>query len=308
MNKYPSAELIQEVAIELGVEPSFVEKDWYAVKVLKLISENLFDDICPVFSGGTSLSKGYGLIQRFSEDLDFKVKAATAKNRAECKVFRQSIIDLIDGEDCFTVDHDNIIKRDGSKFFAFNIGYPVSHALDHSLRPSLKLEMRFQAIPLASEAREITSFVSQLTDEGHEALVECISPVETAADKFSALMWRIQGRDRTAEESSTKNDPTMIRHLHDFCALKALAKQDERFVPLLIDTFNDDLGRGNGPKDITLNQAIDQTLAILEQEDRQYRFEYDKFVAAMSYADDDAKITYDQALAAFKEAATFLLK
>ena len=27
----------------------------------------------PVFCGGTSLSKGYGLIQRFSEDLDFKL-------------------------------------------------------------------------------------------------------------------------------------------------------------------------------------------------------------------------------------------
>ena len=72
MNVSLSKELIEEVAAEMGVNPSFVEKDWYAVQILKAIAPVKFP--APViFTGGTSLSKGFSLIKRFSEDLDFKV-------------------------------------------------------------------------------------------------------------------------------------------------------------------------------------------------------------------------------------------
>ena len=33
-------------------------------------------EVKPAFSGGTSLSKGWGLIKRFSEDIDFKVSSS----------------------------------------------------------------------------------------------------------------------------------------------------------------------------------------------------------------------------------------
>jgi hypothetical protein len=44
----------------------------------------------------------------------------------------------------------------------------------------------------------------------------CIDPVETAADKLSALAWRVRVRDR----ASAKDDPTIVRHLHDLAALE----------------------------------------------------------------------------------------
>ena len=34
----PDVQLIQDIAIELGVDPAFVEKDWYAIQVLAAIS------------------------------------------------------------------------------------------------------------------------------------------------------------------------------------------------------------------------------------------------------------------------------
>lgn len=74
---FPDANVINEIAAELGIEPAFVEKDWYSVQVLKAIAENPNDAIQTVFAGGTSLSKGYGLIQRFSEDLDFRCRYVT---------------------------------------------------------------------------------------------------------------------------------------------------------------------------------------------------------------------------------------
>ena len=55
-------------ATELGVEVSSIEKDWYACQALKAVSSIESDNFTIIFSGGTSLSKAHGLIQRFSED------------------------------------------------------------------------------------------------------------------------------------------------------------------------------------------------------------------------------------------------
>ena len=88
MKPVPSLEEINDVAIELGVHPSFVEKDWYAVQVLGLIVRYTAEGGKTVFSGGTSLSKGYGLIQRFSEDMDFKVQSRVGLSRKARKNYR----------------------------------------------------------------------------------------------------------------------------------------------------------------------------------------------------------------------------
>ena len=63
-------DLFSEAAVMLGMRPAIIEKDFWVCLVLKL----LFDDPALkhslVFKGGTSLSKVYGLIERFSEDID----------------------------------------------------------------------------------------------------------------------------------------------------------------------------------------------------------------------------------------------
>lgn len=66
---FPDTAVIEEIAADLGVSPAFVEKDWYSMQVLKSIAEYQSDTIETIFSGGTCLSKGHGLIQRFSEDI-----------------------------------------------------------------------------------------------------------------------------------------------------------------------------------------------------------------------------------------------
>lgn len=59
--------LIEEVAAKNGRTPSVIEKDYYVTLILRLLSEQLKQ--C-VFKGGTSLSKGFHAIDRFSEDID----------------------------------------------------------------------------------------------------------------------------------------------------------------------------------------------------------------------------------------------
>lgn len=69
LTKSERAELFSEVAARRGVAPVIVEKDyWVCVALTALFGEP--QPIGLIFKGGTSLSKGFGLIDRFSEDVD----------------------------------------------------------------------------------------------------------------------------------------------------------------------------------------------------------------------------------------------
>ena len=63
-------ELFQATAISMGMQPNVIEKDFWVCFMI----DHLFND-CKykkafVFKGGTSLSKSYHVIERFSEDID----------------------------------------------------------------------------------------------------------------------------------------------------------------------------------------------------------------------------------------------
>ena len=63
-------ELIQLTASKKGLTESLVEKDFWVCFILDIIftTESLKDKL--IFKGGTSLSKVYKQINRFSEDID----------------------------------------------------------------------------------------------------------------------------------------------------------------------------------------------------------------------------------------------
>lgn len=61
-----------QIAESTGMSPFAVEKDWWVVQALSIIFE-LEIGKALVFKGGTSLSKVWGLISRFSEDIDLAV-------------------------------------------------------------------------------------------------------------------------------------------------------------------------------------------------------------------------------------------
>ncbi len=51
-----------------GLRPAIIEKDYYVTEALRAVAGVAGDKI--IFKGGTSLSKGWNLIERFSEDID----------------------------------------------------------------------------------------------------------------------------------------------------------------------------------------------------------------------------------------------
>jgi hypothetical protein len=63
-------DLFQELASRLGMNPAIVEKDFWVCSILKLLFAEPALKNQMVFKGGTGLSKVFGLIDRFSEDID----------------------------------------------------------------------------------------------------------------------------------------------------------------------------------------------------------------------------------------------
>ncbi|PCD02205.1 hypothetical protein COC42_12145 [Sphingomonas spermidinifaciens] len=64
------AGLFTATAQRIGTTPQNVEKDFWVCWTLDALSNGLPDGPRLVFEGGTSLSKGFGLVRRFSEDID----------------------------------------------------------------------------------------------------------------------------------------------------------------------------------------------------------------------------------------------
>jgi Nucleotidyl transferase AbiEii toxin, Type IV TA system len=50
------------------LRPAIIEKDYYVTEALRVIARTSGDKV--IFKGGTSLAKGWNLIERFSEDID----------------------------------------------------------------------------------------------------------------------------------------------------------------------------------------------------------------------------------------------
>lgn len=63
-------ETVRAAADHHGMLPELVRKDYWVTRVLRAIATDSNHDGTVVFKGGTSLSKGWKLIDRFSEDID----------------------------------------------------------------------------------------------------------------------------------------------------------------------------------------------------------------------------------------------
>ncbi len=64
---------IQQASAKSGIATKVIEKDWWVTLVLKALFQLEFTPYLS-FKGGTSLSKGWGLIGRFSEDIDLAIE------------------------------------------------------------------------------------------------------------------------------------------------------------------------------------------------------------------------------------------
>lgn len=78
--------LISLTARDMGILEFYIEKDYWVTYILKRLSESSFRSEV-VFKGGTSLSKGYNAINRFSEDIDLQL---TNPRELSSKIFEEN--------------------------------------------------------------------------------------------------------------------------------------------------------------------------------------------------------------------------
>src|SRR6202522_3798988 len=69
---------IEQAAIQRNISPVLLEKDFWVCWLLGILFESDFAGSL-VFKGGTSLSKVFGVVERFSEDIDLSLSPAFLK-------------------------------------------------------------------------------------------------------------------------------------------------------------------------------------------------------------------------------------
>lgn len=289
-------DLVERIAGALQTEASLVEKDWHVVRALAVLAAFDHGDVRPAFSGGTSLSKGWGLIKRFSEDIDFKVAMPTAasasKDRDNRRQYREGVLAALSAADFDLIGAAKV--RDQSRFFSANFAYLSLFGAGQGLRPHIRVEMSFQAPSLPPVEQPIRSFVAQAQNQPPEVGgFPCVDPLETAADKLSALAWRVCTRQR----GSPDDDPTIIRHLHDLAALESRIAADDRFKQLVQQAATADTGRGGGAAPATPEERLAVMLSRL-RDDRLWSADYDHLVRHLSFGRPTERIAFADALAA----------
>lgn len=112
-------QLILRTSESLGIKAEIIEKDYYVTLFLKeLVSVS--PDI--IFKGGTSLSKCYHLIDRFSEDIDLNIETETKPSESRRKQLKRSIVGVIDKLGFTLTNPENVrSRRDYNRYI---IDYP----------------------------------------------------------------------------------------------------------------------------------------------------------------------------------------
>ncbi len=92
------AEAIQDFAAEYQTLESYVlEKDIFVVEAIQSILSTQEDTFQLVFCGGTCLSKAYNLLERMSEDVDFKIVVKKGLTKSALRIESQLIQSFGDG-------------------------------------------------------------------------------------------------------------------------------------------------------------------------------------------------------------------
>lgn len=112
-------QLILRTSDYLGIKAEIIEKDYYVTMFLKELVQTSPDII---FKGGTSLSKCYHMINRFSEDIDLNIETETKPSESKLKQLKRDIVAVIEKFGFSLTNSENVKShRDYNRYI---IDYP----------------------------------------------------------------------------------------------------------------------------------------------------------------------------------------
>jgi hypothetical protein len=199
------AALVDAAARARGLPQAFVEKDFWVVEVLRAAtpSRTVADKsstvlpVTAVFKGGTSLSRGFGIIERFSEDVDLLIGfpddcSAGAKDKV--------LKDICSGVgDHLGLGPGSLVLEGSSKGVKRNMRYhfPATYG-DPGITEGVLLEMGTRGGTFPTETRHIRSIAAEHAlevlgqdeseyEEYAAVTVEVLSPERTLLEKLAAV-------------------------------------------------------------------------------------------------------------------------
>ena len=248
------AEIFTETAAQMNVAPIIVEKDFWVCWTLKRVFSLKDVGAGLIFKGGTSLSKAYGIIHRFSEDIDLSLNrhdlgftddrdpaSLDISNNARKRLLKElteTCTDIVQGslrDQIITIMQealpdfkiDVMVSESDPQTLIFN--YPESLKPPTSgsyLQDKVKLEFGARSDHLPAESRSLSAYAAQyFPDQFKEAdvNVNTLGAERTFWEKATILhmlYYRAESKDLAKH---------MSRHYYDFAEL---AQTDVRSVAL----------------------------------------------------------------------------
>lgn len=152
------AELINEAAHYHAIpDPAIVEKDYYVTEALRLISRDFGDRV--IFKGGTSLSKGWKLINRFSEDIDLYINPGDRGVNSRSELLKELEASVAQHPK-LTIDANKTERIKGMARSTTYVFGPVTQPF--LLSPTVLLEAGIQSGTFPTENRTIRSLLAEL--------------------------------------------------------------------------------------------------------------------------------------------------
>lgn len=150
-------DLIEEVAEKTGKSVTVIEKDYYVTMILRILSKELPN---VVFKGGTSLSKGFKAINRFSEDIDITFDEHIGEARR--KKLKNSVLKGISESLHMPISNWDATQSDRD-YNAYYFSYESVFDLPDDRMPfSVKLETALGSYAFPTERVMIGSYLGDL--------------------------------------------------------------------------------------------------------------------------------------------------
>ena len=182
-----------------------------------------------VFKGGTSLSKCYKAINRFSEDIDLSMSSLLSQGQR--RKVKESIIQTCNMLNLTILNLDNIRSR--RDYNRYEIGYNPVQPSGQPIQPTLIIETSYTTLSFPVLNLDVHSYIGDIiADEAPEYLnrfnlapfkMEVQGLDRTLADKIYAVCdYYLQGKPNGHS-----------RHLYDIYKLLQLVKLDKSFKELV---------------------------------------------------------------------------
>lgn len=278
--------VLNAVSNELGVPVTIVEKDYYVTMILKQLA--IKAPGC-VFKGGTSLSKCYHAINRFSEDIDITFSDKLSQGERQ-KLKNQIIAGISEYLDLTIIDWDNTRSRRDYNCYTFKYS-PIEGYVPESLIEGVKMEVVLGSISFPTVEMEVDSYIYQVLKVDNmdfireyelEPFIMTLQSIErTFIDKVFALC------DYYIKDDVNKHS----RHIYDLYKLLPQITFDDIFKQLVEDVRNERLKMPNMCPAAEAGIDINECLQVIVDK-RIYEKDYDEIT---SYFQKE-RVDYDEAI------------